>query len=586
MGFIPDEIVEQVRDAADIVQIIGESVPLKRVGRRMVGLCPFHEDSKPSFYVNPERGAFKCFGCGMGGDVFRFIMETERLTFPEAIRLLAERYGIEVPETAGTARPKGYRERLLTANEAALSFFREQLKHPEHGLQARKYLKEREVAEEMIERFELGFAPDAWDQLANFLRRKGIAAEDAAAVGLIAPREKGEGSYDRFRNRVMCPVRNAVGKAVAFSGRLLTGDGPKYINSPESDVFHKSRTFYGLHLAGKEIGKQNAALVCEGNFDVISLHQFGFPVAVAALGTAFTADHAALMERYTKNATFVFDGDEAGQKAMVRLLDVYLEREEQPRVVVLPTGEDPDSFLKDKGAKSLTRLVEKAISLLDFTVDRIFTINGKSSEGMARGLEEACRLAARMQSPIRRGLLANQLSNRTNVPEEVVRQQIERLRRGQKARPFARRQEASRTLPSAERTILATLLHYPAAGREVDREALMLALPDPASRALAERMLTAPAGDAIDAETLMRPDDDDTVRELAGDLLMLGPPCEAKAAPQALTDAIHDREVRSLKEELAAVTAQLAQLEPGDEKRAERLERQQFALRKRLSEIR
>ncbi|HPQ69758.1 MAG TPA: DNA primase [bacterium] len=586
MGFIPDEIVEQVRAAADIVQIIGESVTLKRVGRRMVGLCPFHEDSQPSFYVNPDRGAFKCFGCGMGGDVFRFIMETERLTFPEAIRLLAERYGIEVPETAGSTRPKGYRERLLTANEAALSFFRERLKHPENGRVARDYLKQRQVSEEMIERFELGYAPDAWDQLAAHLRRKGVALEDAVAVGVIAPREKGDGYYDRFRHRVMCPVRNAVGQAVAFSGRLLGGDGPKYINSPESDVFHKSRTFYGLHLAGKEIGKRDAALVCEGNFDVISLHQFGFPVTVAALGTAFTADHATLMERYTKNAIFVFDGDEAGQKAMVKLLDIYLEREEQPRVVVLPTGEDPDSFLKGQGAESFAALTENAPSLLDFVVERIFAAGGKTGEDVARALEEACRLAARMQSPIRRGLLANQLSNRTSVPEEVVRQQVERLRRGQKARPMMRRQEATRTLPAAERTILATLLHYPAAGREVEREALMLALPEPAMRTLAERMLGAPAGEEIDAETLMRPDDDEDVRSLAGDLLMLAAPCEAKTAPQALADAIRDREVRGLKEELAAVTAQLAQVKPDDEKRAENLERQRFALRKRLNEIR
>ncbi|HPM78467.1 MAG TPA: DNA primase [bacterium] len=586
MGFIPDEIVEQVRAAADIVQIIGESVPLKRVGRRMVGLCPFHEDSQPSFYVNPDRGAFKCFGCGIGGDVFRFIMETERLTFPEAIRLMAERYGIEVPETAGSARPKGYRERLLTANEAALSFFRERLKHPEHGRVARDYLKKRQVAEEMIERFELGYAPEAWDQLAAHLRRKGVALEDAVAVGVIAPREKGDGYYDRFRHRVMCPVRNAVGQTVAFSGRLLGGEGPKYINSPESDVFHKSRTFYGLHLAGKEIGKRDAALVCEGNFDVISLHQFGFSVTVAALGTAFTADHATLLERYTKNATFVFDGDEAGQKAMVKLLDIYLEREEQPRVAVLPSGEDPDSFLKSQGAKSFAALMENAPSLLDFVVNRIFAATGKSGEGIARGLEEACRIAARMQSPIRRGLLANQLANRTNMPEEVVRQQIERLRRGQKARPMMRTQETARTLPAAERTILATLLHYPAAGREIDREALMLALPERAMRTLAERMLAAPAGEEIDAETLMRPDDDEDLRSLAGDLLMLTAPCEAKSAPQALADAIRDREVRGLKEELAAVSAQLAQVKPGDDKRAEKLERQRFALRKRLNEIR
>ncbi len=588
MAGISDEVVEEVRSRADIVQIIGEAVTLKKVGRRMVGLCPFHADSKPSFYVNADRGAFKCFGCGIGGDVFRFVMETQRLTFPEAVRLLADRYGIEVPETSSPSRPKGYRDRLLTANEAALSFFRERLANLESGRVAREYLQSRGTSQQMIDRFELCYAPDGWDHLCKFMQRKGIALQDAADVGLIAAREKGDGYYDRFRHRLMFPVRNATGKLVAFSGRLLAGDGPKYMNSPESEVFVKGRTFYGLHLAAREIGKKDIALVCEGNFDVVSLHQYGFDIAVAALGTAFTENHAALLERYTKNAVFIFDGDEAGQKAMMRLLEIYLNREEQPKVVVLPEGDDPDSFLKARGAEKLADLIQNAPHLVDFAVDRLFATHGRSAEGTARSLDEACLLAARLQSPIRRGLLAKRLATRTAMPEETIREQIDRARRGRKAPVIREFRGANRLLPGAERTILATLLHYPTAAAQLDRDELLMALPGGPMQNLAERILRVAGNQkAVTAENLMRPDDDEETRSLASELLMLPVPCEPKVAQQALADALLDRKRRTIEEELESVKTQLAEANDAhDEARVDELTRRHFALVSQLSRLR
>lgn len=588
MGYIPDEIVEEIRARADIVQIIGETVTLKKVGRRMVGLCPFHKDSKPSFYVNPDRGAFKCFGCGIGGDVFRFIMEIERLTFPEAVQQLGDRLGIEIPKTSGPSRPRGYRERLLTITAAALSFFRERLSHPEVGRGARDYLAGRKVSDEMIKRFELGFAPNAWDHLTRHLMRKGLPLDDAIAVGLIAPRESGDGHYDRFRNRLMFPIYDVAGRPVAFSGRLLDGDGPKYINSPESDIYVKGRTFYGLHLAGKEISDRDEALICEGNFDVVALNQFGFTRTLAPLGTAFTEMHAALVERYTKNVTFIFDGDEAGRKAMAKLLDVYIEREEQPKVVILPEGEDPDSFLKAQGAENLTALLANAPFLLDFVVDRTFAGQSDDAEGMARALDASCRVAARLKSPIRRGLLAKTLSARTKIAEEEIRRQIERARRGVKAPRVIRKQTEERLLPGAERTILATLLHYPSAGAKVDREALLMALPAGAMRKVAERMLAAKIGEgAHAAEVLMHPDDDEQTRSLAGELLMLSAPCRSETAEQALTDAILDRERRNLAQEIETVKQQLEKVGNGQTtERADELEQRLFALRRRLTELR
>ncbi|NLH47076.1 MAG: DNA primase [Myxococcales bacterium] len=586
--FIPDAVIAEVRARADIAQIIGETVTLKRVGTRLVGLCPFHKDMQPSFYVNPDRGAFKCFGCGIGGDVFRFLMETQRLAFPEAVRFLAERLNIEIPAAGGPSRPRGYRERLFAINDAALAFYREMLAHPEIGKAAREYLRQRDCPRSMMETFEIGYAPDGWERLVQHLQKRALSLQDALAVGVIAQREQGEGYYDRYRNRLVFPVRNPAGKVVAFSARLLAGDGPKYINSPESDIFSKSRTFFGIHLATKAISQRDQVLICEGNFDVVSLHQFGFTNAVAALGTAFTENHAALLERYTKNVVFVFDGDAAGQKAMARLIDIYLPREFQPRAVVLPPSEDPDSFLKKNGADAMKDRIEKAPPLLDFVIDGYFRQSGPGEDGLVRAMNAACALAARITNPIQRGLLAKTLSARARLPEETIRQQIDRARRGRHAPAVSPVKTVARQLPSSEWTILATLLHFPGVRGGFDPENLLLALPDGFLRTLGERLLEAPADQsALGSETLMRAEDPDELRNLAGDLLMTAPPCEAKVASQMIRDALQDRERRKLQEEIDALSQELEQARTtGNQARIDDLERRIFALRKTLKMIR
>lgn len=588
-GFIPTDIIEDIRQRADIAQIIGDSVTLKRVGSRLVGLCPFHQDSKPSFYVDSTRGAYKCFGCGAGGDVFRWVMETQRLTFAEAVRHLGERVGVEVPETGGgPARPRGYRDGLYAANEGAVSFFREMLQHPEIGRAPREYLRQRGLTRSIMEDFELGFAPGDGSALVKHLQKRGASLQDAQAVGLIVKRDRDDGYFDFFRNRLMCPVRGQTGKAVAFSGRLLDGEGAKYFNSTESEVFKKHRTFYAMHLAYKNISKRDEAIVCEGNFDVIALHQHGFEHAVAALGTAFSESHADIMERFTKNVVFVFDGDPAGRKATVKLVDFYAQRDYQPKAVVLPEGEDPDSFLKAQGPEKLRELFSEAPALIDFAIDETYRQFGDSEEDLARATSAACALVARVTNPIRRGLLAKSLAVRVSVAEEAIRTQIDRAQRGGRAPILRLTKTSERHMPKLGRDILATLLHHPQVKGGLDRDTVLHALPDGPARMLGERLWRVkPGADKVTAENLLMPDDEDDVRDLATALLLSEPPCETKAAHGTIVSAISNREKQNLRLEIESVRKLRDEaLEAGNKVRADQLEYQLHSLRKQLRMIR
>ncbi|MDP8222246.1 MAG: DNA primase [Candidatus Lernaella stagnicola] len=588
-GFIPSEIREEVRLRSPIEQIIGETVTLKRVGSRLVGLCPFHQDTAPSFYVSPERSAYKCFGCGAHGDVFSFVMETQRLTYVEAVHYLADRCGVDIPENLrGESRPRGYRDRLYGTNESAVSFYREMLMSPEIGREAREYLRQRGLTRAMMEAFELGFAPGGGSALLNHFRKREIAVADAEATGLIRKRDRDEGHFDFFRQRLMCPVRNTTGKAVAFSGRILGGDGPKYINSTESDVFKKNRTFYALQLAKDAIGQRDSAIVCEGNFDVIALHQHDFRHAVAALGTAFTPNHADLLERYTKNVVFVFDGDDAGQKAMFKLVAIYAKREYQPRAVILPSGEDPDTFLKGQGAEELAALIENAPGLMDFALNHIFGQYGSDEESLARAAADACAMIATIQSPIRMGILAKSLAERTGLSESAVRHQVERASRGARAPDVRRDKQSRKVMPSPEWSILATLLHFPEVRSKLDLASVLSALPAGPALTLAERLAHCQiGGELIGIADLVTDDDDEPVRDMAASLLMSDAPCEAAAAAQTVLEAARRRDGEKLKAEIESVRKQRDQArEAENSDRADELHHRLSSLRKQLRMIR
>ncbi len=358
--------IRELKQAVDIAALVGRHVKLKPSGALLKGLCPFHSEKTPSFYVYPDKGTYVCYGCGEHGDVIDFVMKTEGLTFSEAARKLAQEAGIRLEalrpeEEARHRQAQMHERRLLDTNEIALGFFRNSFASA-HGAEARQYVSRRGISPEMAEAFELGYAPDSWDALVQELSRRGLTAF-AAELGLIRQRREGPGYYSFFRNRLVFPIRDHQRRLVGFGARLLDPEAKeaKYVNSPESRLFHKNSTLYGLHLALRSIRRQERAMVVEGNVDVIQLHQHGFTESVAPLGTAFTRNHAALLRRYTEQIVMIFDGDDAGRRATIKSVPLALEAGLRVKVLLLPQGHDPDSFLREQGAEALSDLMNRAM---------------------------------------------------------------------------------------------------------------------------------------------------------------------------------------------------------------------------------
>lgn len=414
-----EEAKEAVRGATDIVQLIGEKVRLRRVGTRWSGLCPFHNEKTPSFTVNPERQIWHCFGCNKGGDVFAFLMETDKVTFPEALAILAERAGIELPK--GDRGPgAAVRDRLLQANALASDFYQASLRS-EAGAPARAYLAGRGFKGSMLDVFHVGWAPDQWEGLATALGRL-LPAKTLEEAGLTLRR--GDGShYDRFRNRIIFPVETAPGKTAGFGARAIASeDQPKYLNSSESAVFRKGSLLFGLPQARSAIRERKEVLVAEGYLDVLRLHEAGFTNAVATCGTALTLEHARALARFEAGVVLVYDGDAAGVRAADRGLDPLLGAGLAVRVLLLPAGEDPDSFLAKSAREAFATLLAEARDVPGFLAEA--TIGGGGPAGADPSLEARVRrfvgLLRRVEDPIRRRLLVRRGAEAFGLEEGVL----------------------------------------------------------------------------------------------------------------------------------------------------------------------
>ncbi|MEK7347347.1 MAG: DNA primase [Candidatus Eisenbacteria bacterium] len=414
-----EEAKEAVRGATDIVQLIGEKVRLRRVGTRWSGLCPFHNEKTPSFTVNPERQIWHCFGCNKGGDVFAFLMETDKVTFPEALAILAERAGIELPK--GERGPgAAVRDRLLQANALASDFFQASLRS-EAGARARAYLAGRGFTGSMLDVFHVGWAPDQWEGMATALGRL-LPAKTLEEAGLTLRR--GDGShYDRFRNRIIFPVETAPGKTAGFGARAIAPeDQPKYLNSSESAVFRKGSLLFGLPQARSAIRERKEVLVAEGYLDVLRLHEAGFTNAVATCGTALTLEHARALARFEAGVVLVYDGDAAGVRAADRGLDPLLGAGLAVRVLLLPAGEDPDSFLAKSAREAFAALLAEARDVPGFLAEA--TIGDGGPTGADPSLEARVRrfvgLLQRVEDPIRRRLLVRRGAEAFGLEEGVL----------------------------------------------------------------------------------------------------------------------------------------------------------------------
>ncbi|MCF8142829.1 MAG: DNA primase [Deltaproteobacteria bacterium] len=423
---------EEIKRAADIVQVIGQYVQLKKAGKNFMGLCPFHAEKAPSFTVSPDRQMFHCFGCKKGGDVFAFWMEYHGMTFPETLKDLAERYNITIVETFSSEEEKKrtrLREALFKINQMAMQYFQEALGQAERGNPAAEYLKKRALSTQIISEFRLGYAPDTWDGLTLYLKHRRIDLERAVQAGLIIPK-KGGGYYDRFRGRVMFPIFNQRGQVVGFGGRVLNDALPKYLNTPETLLFHKGEFPYGLHASYKAIRQKGVTVIVEGYMDLLALRNHGLEEVVATLGTALTHDHIRKIKGYAREAIVVFDSDEAGRIAALRSLPLFLNEGLPARAVVLPHGHDPDSFVNKNGLSAFLALIEKAAPMFDFFLDQKLTLGGSDIEGKVTVLKEILPVLALLRNSAQRSLYAGRLSERIGIKEDVILSELRAVAKG------------------------------------------------------------------------------------------------------------------------------------------------------------
>ncbi|NQV15659.1 DNA primase [bacterium] len=431
MALIPEHIIEQVREANDVVEVISDYVQLKRSGRNWFGRCPFHNEKTPSFSVSSDKQIYHCFGCGEGGNVINFIMQHERLDFISSVKLLADRVNIHIETDTSEPRKKDDRATIYNMHEIACRAFEKQLSDST-GNSAREYLLQRGLSEETLRLFRVGFAPDGWDTVTLEVMKLGLAQDLLSKSGLLMPKTSG-GYYDRFRNRIMFPISDINNKVQAFGGRIFgDGEGAKYMNSPETPIYHKGRTLFGLNLSRDEIRKSRMAILVEGYMDMIRLFQEGFKNVVAGTGTAFTPEQAGLIKRFADKVFVCYDGDRAGQNAAQKAGLTLLDKGLDVRIIKFAEGEDPDSFFDEKNARAFEKVMEAGLDFMTFVL-RSNQDKMESPTSRTAFLEGLVTDLASMNNEILRGMLAGQLADEMHVPEEAVmsllKKQVHRMRR-------------------------------------------------------------------------------------------------------------------------------------------------------------
>ncbi|MCZ6670475.1 MAG: DNA primase [Acidobacteria bacterium] len=424
--------VDAVREAADLPGLVADYVALKKAGAgKFKALCPFHAEKTPSFHVDGQKQLFYCFGCGLGGDAFKFLMLQERVDFLEAVKLIARKHGIPVPARGGDTR--GEDQVLFDINEAACSFYRDQL-HADGGAEARRYLLHRGMESATLDRFQIGYAPDRWDGIKEHLRRRGFRERDLLRSGLLVKKEATGHTYDRFRNRILFPIRGLSERCIGFGGRILAEGIPKYLNSPESPIFDKSRTLYGLDVARPSIRSASSAILVEGYLDFLTLYQAGIETVVATLGTAFGPGHAKILRRFAEGVVVNFDPDAAGASATRRSLDILLEEGFDVRILRLPKGEDPDAFVRRKGGDAYRGLIEGAPTYLeDLIQEAAGKHQGDGPKGKLLALHEVLPFIAKLESSVVRLSFAGPLAEVLGLDEGSVLEELRVALKGRKS---------------------------------------------------------------------------------------------------------------------------------------------------------
>ena len=598
-GLISPETRERIRAASDIVEIIGGYIPLKKAGMNFTALCPFHKEKTPSFNVNPHKQIFHCFGCGKGGDVFRFVMEYESIGFMDALRRLAERAKIplEYDQNPAAEQSRHLKDQLLQIHEAITQRWQNALANEAGGQVARDYLLKRGVPDEAVKLFRLGAAPEVWDDTVNWARSKGYDLELMEKAGLVVRKEGSDHYYDRFRGRLIFPICDEQGRVVGFSGRILSSEEKtaKYVNSPETAIFTKSKLFFGLHKSKRALLDIGAAVVCEGQLDLIACFMAGVENVVAPLGTAFTESHARILKRYVEEAIMCFDSDEAGQKAAVRSLDHLIASGLAVRVAMVPPPDDPDSFIKTHGGEAFRALIAGAEDFFDYYLNRLCRQHDVNSDkGRLAILREMTEAVRKTGSAVLEDKYAQKTALRLGVSPEAVRKEFQKIGKEiAKARPPAAQPlatpevggteadhedinfEALEIAPPSDKEfwLLKLLLRHdelaPVAAQFLDPGWL----PHPQVRGIVERRLAAHTDGSWTSLGALLSDCDGPSQMLITEAV-----AEERKLPnldQQLTDTILRLRNEYLDRQIAVITQQAAQPGIPDEKKLELLQARQ-----------
>jgi DNA primase len=564
---IPEEKIREVLERISIVEVVSDYVALRRSGANYLGICPFHAEKTPSFNVNPAREIFHCFGCGAGGNSFSFVMKMEGVSFPEAVRLLARKAGVEIEErqlTPAERQARTERETFRRINDLAAAFYRDLLCTRPEGAPGRTYLENRRVDRETAEAYRLGFAPDKGDALARHLKAQGIDLEIARKLGVVKKSDRGW--YDQFRNRLIFPIRDARGQIIAFAGRVLDASLPKYINSPESPLYHKSSVLFGMDMALPSIRTGNSVIIVEGYFDHLALYRAGVRNVVATCGTALTATHCGLIKRHADKVYTLFDSDAAGRTATIRAMELFLEQRLPAYVITLPAGDDPDSFLLNQPVEAFHACRERARPAFEYFVRTLLARTPPDSvDGKVRIIDEVAPRFRKISDPVERDLYEKEICRLVGITVHAFRKRLG----GMVLTPGDIRQQGGgqgvrgSQGDNLQETLLALMASYPEARAEAGRFGID-AIFDGTYRELAQLMFdTLPAEDDPQAASrLLERIESPGMRELLTRLLVFGEHLDDVDWRTVFEHCTRNKERRDLRLNSKEIAARLAQLDP------------------------
>jgi DNA primase len=568
-GHIAPDKIEEVKRRADIVDLVSEYVTLKKGGKNFLGLCPFHKEKTPSFTVSRDKQIFYCFGCGEGGNVLTFLMKMSDMSFPEAVRHLAGKTGVVIPErilTRQEGESYSVRNEIGRVNKMAAAYFSKNL-FSQAGKEARDYLRKRGIQDDVIREFGLGYALDGWRHLRDYFEKAGISLKLVEQTGLVIPKANGGGSfYDRFRRRLIFPIEDVGSSVIAFGGRIIGSGEPKYLNTSESPVYIKGRNLYGLNRTKEEIRKKGYAILVEGYFDLITLWASGIRNVVATLGTALTRDHVDLTRRYTSHVAVVFDPDEAGKKALTRSIELFLSGNMHAKGVVLPDGYDPDQYLRTHGKESFMEIIDNAESLVDYYIEnvigRVVTYEEKRD-----ALKEAVSFIIHIDNTRERDLFIKRVSEKIGLDQLLLTKEVNLALKAPAGKKADVSTESDMNIDTVELSIIHIMMEYPSVVPEIVKKNIFDCFMSANLKSLAVKLADYYAKEGskgIDASQFIQAIDNESIRKKLLRMMIDENPYGEKVVDRVTADAMKQVKRKWYKERYRVLKAKIKKAEEND----------------------